>query len=50
MSDEKRFSLIHVLFVAIGIATTIATIVYHISLQKRKISDDKWKEYDECGI
>lgn len=47
---EERSSLCGVLMVLVAIAVGVAGIVYALSTHRRHVNQEKWKDYDECGL
>ena len=44
---EEKSSLCGVL---VAIAVGVAGIVYALSTHRRHVNQEKWKDYDECGL
>ena len=51
-SREKyeRSSLCGLILVLLVIAGSVAGIVYWFSSHRRRLYEEKWKDYDECGL
>ena len=47
---EEKSSLCGVLMVLVAIAVGVAGIVYALSTHRRHVNQEKWKDYDECGL
>lgn len=49
--QEERFSLLSLIGALVVIATVVGTVVYTFSkLHQKKQEEEKWKDYEECGV
>ncbi len=47
---SEKVSIVGLIAVLFTIAISVAGIVYGWSTHRRHLNDEKWKDYDECGL
>lgn len=46
----KVLSVLGLILALLAIACTVAAVVYRIESRRRELYEEKWQDYDECGV
>ncbi|MCD8220187.1 MAG: hypothetical protein LUC50_07710 [Ruminococcus sp.] len=47
---SHRASILSLILILVAITAGVASIVYALSVHHQHLHDEKWKDYEECGL